>query len=176
MHSPEIDPLPTGRVCSQPARESTGRPWRLCVLLCHIPTPSLGQVAWLHSLACLPAPETGYGRDSDSHFEGKGAQFPSCDSCQAISPFPGCERPVLATVSHIPFHYFILFYFIFYFSKCLKLSWAKTSKAPSQVILRVRRVPSWAPKTFAWEARGARVRLPLWVYVSPNRQHYSEVL
>lgn len=114
MHSPEIDPLPTGRVCSQPARESTGRPWRLCVLLCHIPTPSLGQVAWLRSLACLPAPETGYGRDSDSHFEGKGAQFPSCDSCQATSPLPGCERPVLATVSHIPFHYFILFYLLLF--------------------------------------------------------------
>lgn len=74
------------------------------------------------------------------------------------------------------FHSIILFYFIFYFSKCLKLSWAKISKAPSQAILRVRRVPSWAPKTFAWEAQGARVRLPLWVYVSPNRQHYSEVL
>jgi hypothetical protein len=125
-HRPEIDPLPTGRFCSQPAREGTGRPWSLYVMICHIPIPSLGYEAWLHLAACLPVPEPGFGWDSNTHFSGKGVQIPYMTVTKLYVPslpMKGLLWPLL-----------LIFHSIFWLFQMLAVIMSKDLQAPSQMI------------------------------------------
>ena len=98
----------------------------------------------------------------------KRSSNPLYDSHQAICPLPSHERPALATASHIPLH------ILTFPNACSHHEQRPPGPFPDDSYNW--RMLSWTPRVLAWEAQAIRALLGSWVFVTPTRQPYSEML